>query len=102
MSRTVLVLTTPVVENFLLRAVLLHQCIYIHWCNAYILVDAPDEYTNPEILLEFVKALMGWSQKNLHVLTTSRKENAIATSLCCKLTCEMTIQMSPANPLHTC
>lgn len=49
--------------------------------STYILLDALDECKDREELLEFLEALMGWNIDSLHLLTTSRKENDISTSL---------------------
>lgn len=45
------------------------------------MVDALDECTDREDLLDFIEVLMGWKIDGLHVLTTIRKENDIVTSL---------------------
>lgn len=58
----------------------------------YILLDALDECTDRQDLFEFIGSLMGWNIDNLHVLTTSRKENDIAVSLEPLLTCQLCIQ----------
>lgn len=58
----------------------------------YILLDALDECTDREELFKFIKAVIGWKITNLHILTTSRKENDIATSLEPLVTCELSIQ----------
>ena len=60
--------------------------------STYILLDALDECTDREDLLEFIEALMGWNANELHVLATSRKENEIATSLEPLVTCQLCIQ----------
>ena len=39
--------------------------------STYILLDALDECTDREDLLEFIEALMDWNVKGLHVLATS-------------------------------
>lgn len=58
----------------------------------YIVLDALDECTDREDLLQFIEALMGWNIDKLHVLTTSRKENDIAASLETLVTCQLCIQ----------
>lgn len=58
----------------------------------YVLLDALDECRDRESLLEFIETLIGWKINNLHVLTTSRKENDIATSLEPLVTCQLFIQ----------
>lgn len=60
--------------------------------STYILVDALDECVDQEDLFKFIEALMGWNMDNLHVLTTSRMENDIATSLDPLVTCKMPLQ----------
>ena len=49
--------------------------------STYILLDALDECTDREELLEIINAIMSWNIQGLQVLATSRKENDIATSL---------------------
>ena len=60
--------------------------------SSYILLDALDECTDREDLLEFIEALMKWNVHDLHVLATSRKENDIAMSLEPLVTCQLCIQ----------
>ena len=60
--------------------------------STYILLDALDECTDREDLLEFIESLMNWNIHDLHVLATSRKENDIATSLEPLVTCQLYIQ----------
>lgn len=60
--------------------------------TSYILLDALDECTDRQDLFEFIESLMGWNINNLHVLTTSRKENDIAMSLEPLVTCQLCIQ----------
>lgn len=60
--------------------------------TTYILLDALDECTDREDLLEFIETLMGWNIDSLHVLTTSRKENDIAISLDILVTHQLCIQ----------
>lgn len=60
--------------------------------STYILLDALDECADREDLLEFIETLIGWKVKNLHILTTSRRENDIATCLESMVTCELCIQ----------
>lgn len=49
--------------------------------NSYILLDALDECIDRDDLLELIEPTMSWNMDNLHLLTTSRKENDISTSL---------------------
>lgn len=56
------------------------------------MLDALDECADREDLLEFIETLIGWKVKNLHILTTSRRENDIATCLESLVTCELCIQ----------
>lgn len=58
----------------------------------YILLDALDECTDRDDLLEFIETLMGWNIDKLHILTTSRKENDIAASLKSLVTFQLCIQ----------
>ena len=60
--------------------------------NIYILVDALDECTDRESLLEFKEKLMGWKLDGLHLLTTSRKERDIDDSLQGLVTNQISIQ----------
>lgn len=60
--------------------------------TSYILLDALDECTDQENLLEFIKAFMDWDIDTLRVLTTSRKENDITTALEPLVTCQLSIQ----------
>lgn len=55
--------------------------------TTYILLDALDECTDREALLDFIEALMGWNISGLHVLTTSRKENDITATIEPLVTC---------------
>lgn len=59
---------------------LLHQMLK-GFNSTYILLDALDECTVREHLLEFIEVLMGWKISNLHVLATSRKEYDITKSI---------------------
>ena len=78
----------PTIED--LRIILCHMLKIFD--NTYILLDALDECTDQEDLLEFIETLMGWNIHDLHVLATSRKENDIATSLEPLITCQLCIQ----------
>lgn len=60
--------------------------------STYILLDALDECTDREDLLEFIEALTGRNINSLHVLATSRKEHDIAVSLEPLVTCQKCIQ----------
>lgn len=71
--------------------VLLQQ-ILISFSSTYVLLDALDECTDRENLLEFVEAFMDWRIDNLHLLVTTRKENDIARSLEPLLTEQLCIQ----------
>lgn len=63
----------------------------------YIVLDALDECKNREDLLEFLEALLRWNIDNLHVLTTSRKDNDIATSLEPLVTCQLCLPSAFVN-----
>ena len=71
--------------------VILRQMLKI-FNSTYILLDALDECTDREDLLEFIEGLMDWNVHSLHVLATSRRENDIATSLEPLITCQLCIQ----------
>lgn len=60
--------------------------------TTYILLDALDECTDREDLLDFIEVLMSWNISSLHMLATSRRENDIATSLDSLVTCQLCIQ----------
>ena len=60
--------------------------------STYILLDALDECTDRESLLEFLEALVGWNIHGLHLLATSRKEKDITTSLEPLVTYQLCIQ----------
>lgn len=58
----------------------------------YIMLDALDECVDQEDLFKFIEAVMSWNIDNLHVLSTSRKENDIATSIELWVTFQLCIQ----------
>lgn len=58
----------------------------------YILLDALDECTDREDLLEFIETVMNWNIHGLHLLATSRRGNNIAISVESLVTCELCIQ----------
>ena len=66
--------------------------------STYVLLDALDECTDREDLLEFIEVLMGWNANDLHILATSRKENDIAISLESLVTCQLCIQSALVDP----
>jgi hypothetical protein len=49
--------------------------------EAYIIVDAFDECTEREGLLELIQEIVGWKISTLHILVTSRKEREIEDCL---------------------
>ena len=69
-----------------------------NFSRVYILLDALDECTDREDLLEFIEALMGWNINNFHLLATSRKENDIAKSLEPLVSCQLCIQSALVDP----
>ena len=71
--------------------ILLRQIIK-SFSSIYVLLDALDECTDREELLQFIQVLVDWDIDNLHILATSRKENDIATSLEPLVTCQLCIQ----------
>ena len=83
----------PTIEDL---TILLRQMLKI-FKGTYILLDALDECTDREELLEFIEALMEWNIQDLHVLATSRKENDIATSLEPLVTLQQGIQSALVN-----
>ena len=62
--------------------------------SAYIVLDALDECTDREVLLELLEVIMGWKLEYLHILVTSRKEQDIAESLESLVTCQLDIRSS--------
>lgn len=60
--------------------------------TTYILLDALDECTDRQDLLNFIEVLICWKISSLHVLATSRKENDIIMSLESLITCQLSIQ----------
>ena len=59
---------------------------------AYILIDALDECSDWEEVLEFLKTLHGWGLWQFHLLVTSRREQQIVKSM--MVTNPMKIDMS--------
>ena len=57
------------------------QCIVQEFRHAYIVVDALDECTERESLLELIEEIVDWKSSTLHILVTSRKEREIEDSL---------------------
>ena len=49
--------------------------------EAYIIIDALDECTEREALLELIQEIVGWKISTLHILVTSRKEREIEDCL---------------------
>ena len=49
--------------------------------EAYMIIDALDECTEREALLELIEEILGWKISTLHILVTSRKEREIEDSL---------------------
>ena len=49
--------------------------------EAYIIVDALDECTEREALLELIERIVGWKISTLHILVTSRQEREIEDCL---------------------
>lgn len=60
--------------------------------STYIILDALGECEDQEDLFDFIEALVGWDDRNLHLLTTSRKDHDIASSLEPFITCELCMQ----------
>lgn len=78
-------------------AVILCQMLKI-FNTTFILLDALDECTDREDLLEFLEALIGWNIDKLHVLATSRMEKDIAASLEPMVTYQICIQSVLVDP----
>ena len=57
------------------------QSIIQEFQHAYIVVDALDECTERESLLELIRKIVDWKSSTLHILMTSRKEREIEDSL---------------------
>lgn len=47
------------------------------FCDVYIILDALDECSEREELLEFLERIMSWNVEHLHILASSRPERAI-------------------------
>jgi hypothetical protein len=45
--------------------------------HAYVIVDALDECTERDVVLEVIQKIVDWQSKTLHILMTSRKEREI-------------------------
>jgi hypothetical protein len=58
----------------------LHQSI-MGLSQTYFVLDALDECTNRELLMEILEAIAVWRLKGLHFLVTSRREHDIESSL---------------------
>ena len=58
----------------------------------YIVLDALDECTEREELLEFLETVAGWKINRLHILTTSRREGDITETLETLVTNQVCIQ----------
>ena len=67
------------------------QCIVQEFRRAYIVVDALDECTERESLLELIEKMVDWNSNTLHILVTSRKEREIEDSLI--LQCQHTMAL---------
>lgn len=65
--------------------------------STYILLDALDECTEREDVLNFIEVLMDWNIDSLHVLSTSRKESDIATTLEPLATCQQCIHSAAVD-----
>jgi hypothetical protein len=65
--------------------------------KTYIILDALDECTDREELLEFIQEINGWKVGNLHILATSRNERDIEAALKPILTSQISIQDVQVN-----
>lgn len=67
----------PTIEA--LRSTLSH--IIEEFDQVYIVLDALDECTEREVLLESINEFLSWDHSELHLLVTSREENDIANEM---------------------
>ena len=65
--------------------------------DAYLFIDALDECSNVEEVLELVKLINGWSIRSCHLLVTSRKELPIVNSLRPAMPTEVDLTSKPVN-----
>ena len=65
--------------------------------DAYLLIDALDECTNVEEILELVKLINGWSIRGCHLLVTSRNELPIVNSLKQAMPTELDLTFMPVD-----
>ncbi|KAF8344853.1 hypothetical protein F5887DRAFT_885732 [Amanita rubescens] len=65
--------------------------------DVYLFIDALDECTNVEEVLELVKLINGWSIRSCHLLVTSRKELPIVNSLREIMPIEVDLTSMPVN-----
>jgi ankyrin repeat domain-containing protein 50 len=56
------------------------QEIILEFPQTYIVLDALDECSNREELMEIIRSIQSWKIERLHVLVTSRKERDIENS----------------------
>jgi hypothetical protein len=52
-----------------------------HFTHVYVVLDALDECTKRQELMNLLETMAEWQHKNVHLLMTSRKERDIETSL---------------------
>ena len=60
--------------------------------HVYLLIDALDECTDREDLLQIIEELNSWKLDNLHILVTSRRENDIEAAFQPLVMCQLYIQ----------
>ena len=73
--------------------------------HAYIIIDALDECTERESLLELIQKIVDWKSSTLHILVTSRKEREIEDSLMLRCQHTMALQDSVISrdiEIHVC
>ena len=63
-----------------------------HYDHVYIIIDALDECTDRDNLLEWIKEFTDLKPDNLYLLATSRKERDIDEALQQLVTCQLPIQ----------
>ena len=81
------------------------QCIVQEFQHAYIIIDALDECTERELLLELVEKVVDWKSSTLHILVISRQEREIEDSLILRCRHTMALQDSVVArdiEIHVC
>jgi hypothetical protein len=79
------------------RLVATLQSILGDFPKTYIILDALDECTDREELLELIREISGWKMGKIHILATSRRERDIEEALEPLLTDQICIQSAQVN-----